>query len=87
MEFIAVLALGILSGQIASTLLGSYSLGSIGNGIAGITGALILGKYLTSIFGMPVYLGMFAGGTVGTLLILIVFSIAESLFSKKNRLF
>jgi hypothetical protein len=36
---------------------------------------------------MSVYLGMFAGGTVGTLLILIVFSIAESLFSKKNRLF
>jgi uncharacterized membrane protein YeaQ/YmgE (transglycosylase-associated protein family) len=87
MEFIAILALGILSGQIASTLYGGYSLGALGNAIAGVTGALLLGKLLSSVLGISAYLAMFAGGTVGTLLILIVFSAAESLMSKKKRLF
>lgn len=87
MEFIAILALGILAGQVASTLFGGYSLGGLGNGIAGITGALFLGKYLATIFGISVYLGMFAGGVVGALFILLVFSAGESLISKKKRLF
>jgi uncharacterized membrane protein YeaQ/YmgE (transglycosylase-associated protein family) len=87
MEFIAILALGILSGQIASVLYGGYSLGALGNAIAGVTGALFLGKLLSVILGISTYLAMFAGGAVGTLLILIVFSAAESLMSKKKRLF
>lgn len=87
MEFIAILALGILAGQISSTLLGGYSLGAIGNGIAGITGALFLSKYVAAIFGISIYLGMFAGGAIGALCILIVFSAAESLKSKKKRFF
>jgi uncharacterized membrane protein YeaQ/YmgE (transglycosylase-associated protein family) len=87
MEFIATLALGVISGQIASTLLGGYSLRALGNAVAGVTGTLFLGKYLAVVFGINTYLGMFAGGMLGTLLILIVFSAAESLLSKKKRLF
>jgi hypothetical protein len=48
---------------------------------------LFLGKYLAAIFGASVYLGMFAGGVVGALFILLVFSAGESLISKKKSLF
>jgi hypothetical protein len=86
MDLLALLTIGVLAGQAAAVLSG-YSLGAIGNGIAGLTGALFLGKYLAVVFGINTYLGMFAGGMLGTLLILIVFSAAESLLSKKKRLF
>jgi hypothetical protein len=88
MELFALLALGILSGQLASLLNGGYSLGAVGNGIAGITGALFIGKYLSLIFGMSEYVGMFAGGALGAFVILAVFSAGEALTSsKKSRLF
>jgi uncharacterized membrane protein YeaQ/YmgE (transglycosylase-associated protein family) len=87
MELIVILAIGILSGQLASFVYGGYSLGAFGNGIAGITGALFLGKYISLIFGMSSHLGMFAGGAAGALFILAVFSAGESLVVKKKRLF
>ena len=87
MELIAILAIGILAGQLASFVYGGYSLGAFGNGIAGLTGALFLGKYFTLIFDMSSYLGMFAGGVAGALFILAVFSAGESLITKKNRFF
>jgi uncharacterized membrane protein YeaQ/YmgE (transglycosylase-associated protein family) len=63
-------------------------LGALGNGIAGITGALFIGKYLSLIFGMSTYIAMFAGGALGAVVILAVFSAAESLTgNKKSRLF
>jgi uncharacterized membrane protein YeaQ/YmgE (transglycosylase-associated protein family) len=88
MEIFALLALGILAGQLASLLNGGYSLGAVGNGIAGITGALFIGKYASLMFGMSEYVGMFAGGALGAFVILAAFSMGESLASnKKSRLF
>ena len=88
MEIFAILVLGILAGQLASLLNGGYSLGAVGNGIAGITGALFIGEYLSLIFGMSTYVGMFAGGALGAFVILAVFSAGEALTShKKSRLF
>ena len=86
MEIISILTIGILSGLAASTLCG-YSLGVLGNGISGATGALFLGKYLAVLFGMSSYAGMFAGGAIGALVVLVVFNTAESLMAKKKRLF
>jgi uncharacterized membrane protein YeaQ/YmgE (transglycosylase-associated protein family) len=62
-------------------------LGALGNGIAGLTGAFFIGKYMTLLFGLSKLLGFFAGGFVGALAILIVFSAFESLTRKKSRLF
>ena len=87
MELIAILAIGILAGQLASFIYSGYSLGVFGNGVAGLTGALFLGKYFTLLFGMSSYLGMFAGGAAGALFILAVFSAGESLIGKKKRFF
>ena len=88
MEIFALLVLGILAGQLASLINGGYSLGAVGNGIAGITGALFIGKYISLIFGMSTYVGMFAGGVLGAFVILAVFSAGEALTSrKKSRLF
>jgi len=87
MELFALLALGVLAGQLASLIYGGYSLGTVGNSIAGITGALFLGKYITLLFGMSTYFGSFAGGVIGAFVILAVFSVGESLTSgKKSRL-
>lgn len=85
MEIIAILALGVLAGQVASMLYGGYSLGALGNGIAGATSSLFLGNYLSVMFGMPSLAGMFVGGTLGAIVILVVFSAAESLKAKKTR--
>ncbi|MEQ1536668.1 MAG: hypothetical protein ABL923_12415 [Burkholderiaceae bacterium] len=88
MEYIALLALGVLAGQVASLLNGGYSLGALGNGIAGLTGALFTGKYLAEVFGMSELAGMFSGGVLGAFVILAVFSAGESLRnSKKHHLF
>jgi uncharacterized membrane protein YeaQ/YmgE (transglycosylase-associated protein family) len=87
MELIVILAIGILAGQSASFVYGGYSLGALGNGIAGLTGALFLGNYFTVLFGMSIYLGMFAGGAAGALFILAVFSAGEAMVGKKKRFF
>jgi uncharacterized membrane protein YeaQ/YmgE (transglycosylase-associated protein family) len=86
MEILALLALGIVAGQIAS-IVGTYNLGFFGNAIAGVTGALFIGNYATTIFGISPYLGMFAGGFVGAFVILAVFSAGEAMSGKKKRLF
>lgn len=87
MEYIALLALGILAGQVASLLCGGYSMGALGNGIAGLTGALFTGKYIATVFAISQFAGMFAGGLLGAFVILVVFSAAESMGKpKKNRL-
>jgi uncharacterized membrane protein YeaQ/YmgE (transglycosylase-associated protein family) len=88
MEYIALLALGVLAGQVASLLYGGYSLGAFGNGIAGLTGALFTGKYVAAVFGMSEFAGMFVGGVLSTVVILAVFSAGEYLrASKKKHLF
>lgn len=84
MELIALLVVGIFSGQIASILFGGYSLGAIGNSIAGITGALFLGRYISPLFSIPVEAGLFAGGIAGALVILAVFNAGESMTQKKS---
>jgi uncharacterized membrane protein YeaQ/YmgE (transglycosylase-associated protein family) len=84
MEIFALLALGVLAGQLASMLNGGYNLGTVGNGIAGITGALFIGKYIALIFGISTYIGMFAGGVLGAYVILAVFSAGEALTSRKK---
>jgi uncharacterized membrane protein YeaQ/YmgE (transglycosylase-associated protein family) len=85
MEYIALLALGVLAGQVASILCGGYSLGALGNGIAGLTGALFTGNYIATIFGISQFAGMFAGGFLGAFIILVAFSAAESLGKSKKR--
>jgi uncharacterized membrane protein YeaQ/YmgE (transglycosylase-associated protein family) len=87
MELLALLAAGIISGHIASLLYGGYSLGALGNSIAGLTGAIFLGKHLSLMFDLSQYLGMFAGGALGAFVILAVFSAGESFAAKKTRLF
>ena len=87
MELTTLLVFGIITGQIASVFCGGYSLGAIGNSIAGLTGALFLGKYLSPLFGMPLEAGMLAGGLLGAFVILVVFSAGESMTRKKNRFF
>jgi uncharacterized membrane protein YeaQ/YmgE (transglycosylase-associated protein family) len=87
MELIALFVIGIFSGQIASLCYGGYSLGAIGNSIAGLTGALFLGKYLSPLFGIPLEAGMLAGGILGAFVILAVFNAGESMTRKKNRFF
>ena len=79
MELIILLVAGIITGQIASLFCGGYSLGAGGNSIAGSIGALFLGKYLVPLFGIPLEAGMFAGGLLGSFVILIVFSAVESM--------
>jgi uncharacterized membrane protein YeaQ/YmgE (transglycosylase-associated protein family) len=85
MDYIALLALGVLSGQVASLLFGGYSLGALGNGVAGLTGSFFTGKYFTDIFGMPELAGAFVGGVLGAFVILAIFSAGESLRTKKKR--
>jgi uncharacterized membrane protein YeaQ/YmgE (transglycosylase-associated protein family) len=88
MDLLTLLTIGVLSGQAASLLSGGYSLGALGNSIAGITGALFLGKTISLIFGLSSNEAMVAGGLGGALVILLVFKAAESLTTvKKNRLF
>jgi uncharacterized membrane protein YeaQ/YmgE (transglycosylase-associated protein family) len=83
MELIALFTLGILSGQLASLVYSGYTLGALGNGIAGLTGAIFLSKYLTIIFGMSAYTSMFVGGVLGAFFILVLFSAGESLVTKR----
>ncbi len=88
MEILAVIVAGIVAGNIAALLIGGYSLGAIGNSVAGMTGALFLSKYLGTMFSLSTYPSMLVSGLVGALFILIVFKMAESLRSqKRNRLF
>ena len=87
MDLLALFTIGILTGQAAAVLNG-YSLGAIGNGIAGLTGALFLGSYLSAMFDMSTTTGLVAGGLLGAAVILAVFSAGESLsIKKKHRIF
>lgn len=86
MDLLALLTIGVLTGQAAAVLNG-YSLGAIGNGIAGLTGALFLGSYLSALFDMSNTIGLVAGGMLGAAVILAVFNAGESLTHKKHRLF
>ena len=87
MDLLALFTIGILTGQAAAVLNG-YSLGAIGNGIAGLTGALFLGNYLSVMFDMSTSIGLVAGGLLGAAVILAVFSAGESLrMKKKHRIF
>jgi hypothetical protein len=86
MELLTLITIGILSGQ-AAAVFSSYSLGAIGNSIAGLTGTLLLSKYIVLLFGLSEHMAMIAGGIAGALVILAVFDAAESLSHKKHRLF
>jgi hypothetical protein len=79
MELFALFTIGIVSSQAASLFSDEYTLGTLGNGLAGIAGAFFLGNVLSVVIGMPIYLGMFMGGMAVTLLAWAVFGAAESL--------
>jgi hypothetical protein len=86
MDLLTLLTIGILSGQ-AAALLSGYSLGAIGNSIAGLTGTLFLGEYIALLFGLSEPLGMFAGGIAGSVLILAAFNAGEAFTGAKHRKF
>jgi hypothetical protein len=86
MDLLALITISVLAGQGAAVLNG-YSLGAIGNSVAGLTGTLFLGKYGVLLFGLPEHLAMIAGASAGALVILAVFSAGESFTRKKHRLF
>lgn len=88
MEILAVIIAGIVAGNIAALPMGGYSLGAVGNSIAGMTGVLFLSNYLGVMFSLDTYPSMLVSGLAGALFILLVFKMAESLRSqKRNRLF
>lgn len=87
MELLAVLVAGIVAGNVAALFLGGYSLGAIGNSIAGLTGSFFLSSYMSSLFGLSKYSSHVCAGVVSTLIILVVFRMAESVFTKKSRLY
>lgn len=87
MEILAVLVAGIVAGNVAALFLGGYSLGAIGNSIAGLTGSFFLSSYITLLFGLSKYSSHVCAGIVGALVILVVFRMAESALGKKSRLY
>lgn len=86
MNTLSLLLLGVFAGFLASLLLEDYSLGLIGNGLAGLSGALFLGDYASLMLGLPKYGGQFVAGVAGAVAILVIFRMAESVVAKKNRL-
>jgi uncharacterized membrane protein YeaQ/YmgE (transglycosylase-associated protein family) len=86
MDTLSLLLLGVFAGFLASLLLGDYSLGLIGNSLAGLSGALFLGDYASLMLGLPKYPGQFVAGVAGAVAILVIFRMAESVVAKKNRL-
>jgi uncharacterized membrane protein YeaQ/YmgE (transglycosylase-associated protein family) len=86
MDLLALITIGILAGQ-AAAVFSSYSLGPIGNSIAGLTGTLLISKYVVLLFGLSEHMAQVAGGFAGALVILAVFDAAESFSHKKHRLF
>lgn len=86
MEIFAVLVAGIVAGNVAALFLGGYSLGAIGNSIAGMTGSFFLSDYMISLFGLSKYSSHVCAGIVGALIILVVFRMAESAVGKLTRL-
>ncbi len=84
MEIFAVLVAGIVAGNVAALFLGGYSLGAIGNSIAGLTGSFFLSTYMSLLFGLSKYPSHVCAGVVGALIILVVFRIAESALGKKT---
>ena len=87
MDTLSLLLLGVFAGFLASLLLGDYSLGLIGNSLAGLSGALFLGDYASLMLGLPKYPGQFVAGVAGAAAILVIFRMAESVVAKKKRLF
>ena len=87
MELFAVLVAGIAAGNVAALFLGGYSLGAIGNSIAGLTGSFFLSTYMSQLFGLSKYSSHVCAGVVGALIILVVFRMAESAIAKKSRLY
>jgi uncharacterized membrane protein YeaQ/YmgE (transglycosylase-associated protein family) len=86
MDLLTLLTIGVLTGLAASLLIG-YSLGALGNSIAGVAGALYWGKYLSAVFAVSTTAGLFAGGLLGAAVILAVFSAGEYFTRKKHRTF
>jgi uncharacterized membrane protein YeaQ/YmgE (transglycosylase-associated protein family) len=84
MDLLALLTIGILAGQAAS-LLSGYSLGAIGNSIAGLTGTFFLSEYVGVLFSISESLAMFAGGLAGAVVILAAFHAAEAFTGAKHR--
>ncbi|MDO8456593.1 MAG: hypothetical protein Q7T07_06750 [Burkholderiaceae bacterium] len=87
MDTLSILLIGVFAGFLASLLLGDYSLGLIGNSLAGLSGAMFLGDYASLMLGLPKYPGQFVAGALGAVAILVIFRMAETLVSKKKSLF
>ena len=86
MDLLTLLTIGVLTGQ-AAALINGYSLGALGNSLAGVAGALYWGKYLSSLFDMSSTAGLVAGGILGAVVILVVLHAGEYFMNKKHHFF
>lgn len=86
MDTLSILLIGLSAGFLASLLLGNYSLGLIGNCLAGASSALFLGDAASLLLGLPKHPGQFVAGVLGAAVIMIIFRMVEALFGKKTKL-
>lgn len=87
MGILTVVLAGIVAGNVAALLLGGYSLGALGNSIAGLTGALFLSGYTSQLFSLSAYPSQVCAGLAGAMVILLAFRMAESTVVRKIRLY
>lgn len=86
MGTLSIFLIGVSAGFLASLLLGGYSLGLIGNSLAGASSVMFLGDYASLLLGLPKYPGQFVAGVLGAAAILIIFRMAEAVLGKKSKL-
>ncbi len=86
MDLLTLLTIGVFTGLVSALLIG-YSLGALGNSIAGVAGALYWGKYLSAVLDVSATAGLIAGGILGAAVILAIFSAGEYFNRKKDHLF
>jgi uncharacterized membrane protein YeaQ/YmgE (transglycosylase-associated protein family) len=85
MDLLALLIAGIVAGNVSALFFGGYSLGAVGNSIAGLTGALFLSNYVSQLFGLSKYPSQICAGMAGAVVILVVFRLVEFVVVNRTR--
>ena len=82
MDFIISLILGAVGGNIGGMILKNYSLGTLGNSIAGIVGGGIGAQLLSGALGSGM-VSQVAGGGVGGMILMVIIGIVKGILAKK----